>query len=76
MAKTNAEYQRDDRKRRADRMTALEEELARVTAERDSLRRENEGLAAECQWLSGLACRHPSGAVEGGHCHACGADVD
>lgn len=59
-----------------DRITELEQANVRLAAEVGSLRAENAGLAAECERLAGLACRHPAGAVDGGHCHACGQDVD
>lgn len=87
MAKTHAERQREYRDRVARRLAeehaederrigVLEAALVRVSVERDDARREAEGLAAEVERLSALACRHPAAAVEGGHCHACGADVD
>lgn len=68
MAQTGAQRQAAWRKRRARRVAALEAENARLTAERD-------GLADECARLARLACRHPAGAVDGHHCHACGNDI-
>lgn len=77
MAKTNAEYQRAYRERRAERFAALEADKARLAAENGSLRALNEGLTAECEQLraSTSACRHPVEMVEGGTCRGCGADV-
>ena len=76
MSLTAAQRQAAWRIRRARRVAVLEAEVSRLADENGSLRAENEGLADECERLSGLACRHPAAAVDGGHCHACGQDVD
>lgn len=77
MAKTNAEYQRDHRKRRTGRLADLEAALAAVTAERDSLREDLNRALAECERLQAQAnaCRHPTEMVDNGVCRACGADL-
>jgi hypothetical protein len=77
MMKTNAEYQREHRKRRAGRIAALEADNARLAAELGSLRAQNEGLAADCERLraSASACRHPVEMVDNGTCRGCGTDV-
>jgi hypothetical protein len=68
MPKTNADYQREHRQRQACRLTALE-------AERDRLRTDLAAALGEAQRLALTACRHPSAAVDGGTCRACGQDV-
>jgi hypothetical protein len=75
MSLTGAQRQASWRIRRARRAAVLEAEVSRLAAENGSLRAENAGLADECERLAALACRHPAGAVDGGHCHACGQDV-
>jgi hypothetical protein len=76
MAKTNADYQREHRERQARRLVRLEETNEWLIAELEGTRAELADAVAENERLTALACRHPAGAVEGGHCHACGADVD
>ena len=66
-AKTNAENQRDWRRRQAARTAALE-------AENATLRVALAAAEAELERLAGMACKHPSGAVVNGSCRACGAD--
>jgi hypothetical protein len=75
MPKTNAEYQREHRQRRARRLAALEAQCAVLEAERDRLRADLDAMQAECERLAAMACRHPAGAVDGGTCRACGAEV-
>jgi hypothetical protein len=64
MAMTTAERQRAFRHRQTDRIATLERENAEL---RDAL--------AEAERLAATACKHPAGAVDGGTCQACGADV-
>ncbi len=75
MPKTNADYQREHRQRRARRLAALEASAAGHESTVARLTAELESALTECERLAGLACKHPAGAVDGGHCHACGADV-
>jgi predicted RNase H-like nuclease (RuvC/YqgF family) len=75
MAKTNADYQREHRERRTRRIAGLEARVAELEAELESVRAENEGLRQALEAAEGMQCRHPSGAVSGGTCRACGQDV-
>jgi chromosome segregation ATPase len=75
MPKTNADYQRDHRQRRAHRLAELEAENASLRAELDSVRAELDAALTECERLAAMACRHPAGAVDGGTCQACGTEV-
>ena len=60
-AKTIAERQRAFRQRQADRTAALEAA--------------NAELRAECERLAATQCKHPSAAIDGGTCRACGTEV-
>ena len=75
MGQSGAERQRAYRDRRASRLAALEYANARLEAEVAALSAALEGANAEIERLSGAACKHPQGAVEGGTCRACGADI-
>lgn len=76
MAKTNAEYQREHRERRARRLAELEDENAELRAEVDRLRGELEDARAEIDRLSNPECPHPSeGVRDDGTCGECGRDV-
>jgi hypothetical protein len=75
MPKTNAERQRDYRQRRARRITVLEAENTSLRAQLDSTRSELDAALAETERLASAACKHPAGAVDGGTCRACGAEV-
>lgn len=68
MAATTAERQRAFRRRQTERIATLEQENARLRADlADAL--------AETKQLAAQQCRHPAAAVDGSHCHACGADI-
>lgn len=75
MPKTNADYQREHRQRVAERLGVLERQnvmLAQRLADAESAL----GVALEeNERLSASQCRHPSAVVDGGRCHACGAEV-
>ena len=75
MAKTDVERQREHRRRRSERLAELEARAAENDRETAELRAELDTARAEVERLGAMVCRHPSGAVDGGHCHACGADV-
>lgn len=75
MAKTNADYQREHRQRRAQRLAVLERENAGLRVRLAEAEASLAGAVAEAERLSASQCRHPAAAVEGGRCHACGADV-
>ena len=75
MAKTNAEYQREHRERRAKRLAELEDENAELRADLERVRGELEDARAEIDRLSSPECPHPSGSVEAGVCGDCGRDV-
>ena len=75
MPKKNAEYQREHRERRAQRLAELESENAGLRWDLEAARQELAAALAECERLSARACQHPAGAVDEGTCHACGADV-
>ena len=68
MPKTNADYQREHRQRRARHLAELEAENAELRAYLDT-------ALAEVERLSASQCNHPAGAVDGGTCQACGRDV-
>ena len=79
---TTAERQRAFRRRQAERIAGLEAtaaELQDMASDlEDRLATSEAALAtanAEIERLAGLACKHPSAAVSGGRCQACGADV-
>jgi hypothetical protein len=76
MALSPAEKQRNYRQRHAQRVAGLEESNALLreqlaTAQQDLA----DALAANERLSGGPSCRHPSEAVDGGTCRACGADV-
>jgi hypothetical protein len=75
MPKTNAERQQDYRQRRAGRIAALEAEAAQLRTEAGVLRADLAAALGEAERLASTACRHPAGAVDGGTCGACGAEV-
>jgi hypothetical protein len=68
MPKTNAEYQREHRQRRARRLAQLETENA-------ELRTDLAAALAEVERLALTACKHPAAAIDAGHCHACNTDI-
>lgn len=75
MPKTNAARQQAWRQRRTARMTALETETAQLRTEASVLRADLAAALDEAERLASAACRHPAGAVDGGTCRACGAEV-
>jgi hypothetical protein len=75
MPKTNAERQRTWRQRRAGRIAVLETEAAELRTEAAVLRADLAAALDEAERLALTACRHPAGAVDGGTCQACGAEV-
>jgi hypothetical protein len=79
---TNAERQRNYRRRHAQRVAELQQAPAALRAEVAEVRRQlataRQDLAdalAENERLAKPACHHPAEAVLDGRCHACGADV-
>jgi hypothetical protein len=68
MPKTNADYQREHRQRRALRLAQLE-------AEKTELQADLTGALAEIERLSTTQCRLPAAAVDAGTCRACGSEV-
>jgi hypothetical protein len=68
MATTNAQRQRTWRQRQARHIAALQ-------AERDRLQADLDAAHAEVKRLAAMACRHPSAAVVGGTCRACGTEI-
>ena len=48
---------------------------AALEAERDRLQAELDAAHRETEHLTGTQCKHPSAAVDGSHCHACGTDI-
>jgi hypothetical protein len=75
MAKTSAIRQREYRQRHAGRVAELETEAAGLRRDLAAARAALEDANAEIERLSAMACKHPSAAVSGGRCQACGADV-
>jgi hypothetical protein len=75
MPRTNAEHQREHRQRQARRLADLEATAAGYEAIVADLTAQLEAALAEVDRLAALACRHPAGAVDGGTCRACGAEV-
>jgi hypothetical protein len=75
MPKTSAERQQAWRQRRTSRITALETEATELRTEAGILRDDLDAALAECERLAATACQHPSGAVDGSHCRACGTDL-
>ena len=75
MPKTNAERQQAWRQRRTARITALETEAAQLRTKAGALRTELEGALAEVERLSAAQCQHPSGAIDGTTCRACGREI-
>jgi hypothetical protein len=82
VALANAQKQAAHRERRAQRVAGLEQALAAERAETARLRRELATVEASLADAlagrgteDGPGCRHPSEAVDGGTCQACGADV-
>jgi hypothetical protein len=74
-AKTIAERQHGWRQRRTARITALETETAQLRTQASALRAELDAALAECERLAATQCKHPSGAIDGGTCRACGTEV-
>lgn len=68
MTKTNAEYQREHRQRRA-RL------IADLAAENIQLRAGLAAALAEVDRLTVPACQHPAPVVVDGTCQQCGAEV-
>lgn len=75
MTKTNADYQREHRERRAGRLAELTTEAATLRRALAEARSALEDANAEIERLSAMVCRHPAAAVSGGQCQACGQDV-
>jgi hypothetical protein len=75
MPKTNAQRQQAWRQRRTDRIAALETETAQLRTELDGTRADLDAALAESEQLASAACKHPAGAVDGGHCRACDTDI-
>jgi len=75
MPKTNADYQREHRQRQAHRLAGLQAENSALRAELDTTRGELDAALAECERLAATQCKHPSGAVEGTTCRACGTEI-
>ena len=68
MPKTGAERQRAWRDRQARLIAVLEQQNAQLRADlADAL--------TEAERLTVPQCKHPAGAVDDGHRHACGNDV-
>jgi N-methylhydantoinase A/oxoprolinase/acetone carboxylase beta subunit len=75
MPLTTAERQAAFRKRRAELVTQLRDELADARERLVVAEAERATALAELERLSSSQCRHPAGLVDGGRCHACGAAV-
>lgn len=75
MAKTGATRQREYRQRHANRVAELETEATGLRRDLATARAALEDANAEIERLSRMACKHPSAAVSGGQCQACGGDV-
>jgi hypothetical protein len=75
MPKTNAERQQAWRQRRTGRIAALETEAAQLRAEDDALRADLDAALAEIERLSMAQCKHPSAAIDGDLCRACGTNL-
>jgi len=75
MPKTGAERHRASRDRRARLIAGLETDSARPRAELANVRGQLADALAETERLAAQQCKHPAAAVDGGHCHACGAEV-
>jgi hypothetical protein len=75
MQRSNADYQREHRQRRARRLAELEASAAEHDVIVATLTAERDAALAEVERLSGLACKHPSAVVLDGCCRACGAEV-
>ncbi len=75
MPMTAAERQRNCRRRAGERLASLEAEVTDLSVRLAAAVLERDAAVAEAERLSGLACRHPAGAVDGSRCLACGADV-
>jgi hypothetical protein len=75
MAKTSAERQRDYRERHARRVARLEAVVADLGRQLATAEAGLESALAENERLAAMTCRHPAGAVDGGTCRACGAEV-
>jgi hypothetical protein len=75
MPKTNADYQREHRKRQADRLADLQAENAELRAERDRLQADLDAALCEAQRLATAACKHPAAAVDGDTRRACGNEI-
>jgi hypothetical protein len=75
MPKSNADYQREHRERRAARLAELAAQNEALRAEAEGLRTALEAAEGELERLSGEACPHPSGSVVDGVCQLCKAEV-
>ena len=75
MTKTNADYQRAHRQRAAERLAELQRENALLLERAELAESALSAAEAETERLSASQCRHPAAVVDGGRCHACGADV-
>lgn len=75
MARANAEYQRDWRQRRAERVAVLERETAGLRRLLADAQADLATALADNERLAAAQCRHPAGAVDGGTCRACGSEV-
>jgi hypothetical protein len=75
MPKTNAQRQQAWRQRRAGHTAALKAEVAQLRAELNDARTDLAAALGEAERLALTACMHPAGAVDGGTCRACGAEI-
>jgi len=75
MPKTNADYQREHRRRQARRLTGLQADNAALRTQLDSARAELDAALANIERLTASQCKHPAGAVDGSHCRACDTDL-
>jgi hypothetical protein len=75
MAKTHAERQRDYRGRQARRVLELERANEDLTGQLEAAQADLGRALADLERFTSVQCKHPSEAVDGGTCRACGADV-
>ena len=75
MPKTGAERQRAWPDRRARLIAGLQADSARPRAGLANVRGQLADAPAETERMAAQPCRHPAAGVDGGHCHACGAEA-
>jgi hypothetical protein len=75
MPKSHAERQRDYRERQRGTGRHQAERITELEAALDTVRSELDAALTEVQRLTASQCRHPAGAIDGGTCRACGAEV-